>query len=530
MAAVLSLQAMQGLDDELARVVTQGIMAIGARRGKNHGRAVAEQRKALDLLRDHLGNRHPYVALMLHQLANTLQAMGNADEARERGWECLRVIRDSVGYGHPLAIIPVEFQADLLARKGESGEGEKLYRELSDGRRERFGGRHPLVAVALVRTAMYLTAHGDHEKQAEARKLLEEANGIFLDDAPRASRYPARVHFTRHLGSNGREAYTAFSPDGRRYFAGGTHPWAGVYELTTGECLQDVGPHQGGVYGAAFAPGEGKLLTADGGGLLLWTVGPRDPGQLLTAAAGTAGCAALPVTGPWCAASTLIADACGRDAKPRRMMIPAGPIHNVAVSRDGTRALSSGADGTVRVFELATGRLVAGLKGPPEDCYATFSPDGQHVLTGPRDRTLRLWSVEKGKEVRQLRGHTSAVKECYFLPGGKQALSYAEDRTLRVWDVETGQEIRRHDLGDDPVAFRGVAVSPDGRRFLSLHAKSRSLRLREVSSGKEVHRFELHPFFREGPGGPAGVSFSPDGRRAVCGSSQGLVYLFDLPE
>lgn len=529
-ALILGGQAMGGLKDhKLAGAVCEGIEAINARRGKDPGKAVTSQQKVQKLLIEHLGNKHPYVALIKYQLAQTLQSQGNTIGAEEVGRECLQSIRGSVGFGHPLAIIPVEFHANLLARKGAFAEGEMLYRELANRRRERFGDQHPLVGVALVKTALYLTTHGEREKQA--RRLLEEANGIFLNNALPASKYPAQVHFSRHLGQNEPDAYTAFSPDGSRYFAGGTHPRAGIYDVTTGECLQDVGPHTNRVYGAAFAPGGMQLLTADGGGgLLLWPAGPRDPLNLVAAAVNTTGSAALPVTGAWCAGSSLVARTSGAGGEPRRMVIPVGAVHNVAVSGDGRWTLSSGADGTVRVFELATGRLVAELKGPPKDCYATFSPDGQYVLSGHQDGRLRLWEVATGEKVREFRGHENPVNECYFLPDGKQALSYAEDKTFRLWDIESGQEIRRHLLGNDPVAFRGVAVSPDGRRFLSLHNKGRSLRLCEVSSGKEIHRFELNSFSRDGAGGPAGVSFSPDGRRAVCGSSQGLVYLFHLPE
>src|SRR5262249_61092093 len=78
-------------------------------------------------------------------------------------------------------------------------------------------------------------------------------------------------------------------------------------------------------------------------------------------------------------------------------------------------------------------------------------------------------------------------------------------------------------------SYRGVAFSPDGRRLISLHLRERVLHLWETSSAKEVHRFELHYFFRQIPGGPQGVSISPDGRYAACGSTRGLVYLFRLP-
>jgi hypothetical protein len=54
------------------------------------------------------------------------------------------------------------------------------------------------------------------------------------------------------------------------------------------------------------------------------------------------------------------------------------------------------------------------------------------------------------------------------------------------------------------------------------------MRLREVANGEEKRRFELH-YFLQATVGPHGISISPDGHFAACGSYRGLVYLFQLP-
>jgi WD40 repeat protein len=158
--------------------------------------------------------------------------------------------------------------------------------------------------------------------------------------------------------------------------------------------------------------------------------------------------------------------------------------------------------------------------------------DGGRVLSGHSDGGLRLWEVATGKVVRPFgERHDGPVADCFVAPYDKQALTYGWDWTIRVWDLTTGQEVPslRRKL-DDPSQYRGVAFSPDGKRFISLHARDRVLRLWDVSSGKIIHRCELHSFFSKIPGAPMGVSISPDGRYAACGSFRGLVYLFRLPE
>jgi Leucine-rich repeat (LRR) protein/tRNA A-37 threonylcarbamoyl transferase component Bud32 len=70
-------------------------------------------------------------------------------------------------------------------------------------------------------------------------------------------------------------------------------------------------------------------------------------------------------------------------------------------------------------------------------------------------------------------------------------------------------------------AVTSVAVSPDGRRALSGSA-DRTMRLWDLAAGKELRRFEGH----EMP--VSSVAFSPDGRRALSGSWVGVMRLWDV--
>jgi WD40 repeat protein len=64
------------------------------------------------------------------------------------------------------------------------------------------------------------------------------------------------------------------------------------------------------------------------------------------------------------------------------------------VSSDGRRVLSASADGTVRVWETESGRLVRTFHsvGSPVSAVAV-SPDGRLVLSGHEDGAMRLWRL-----------------------------------------------------------------------------------------------------------------------------------------
>ena len=80
---------------------------------------------------------------------------------------------------------------------------------------------------------------------------------------------------------------------------------------------------------------------------------------------------------------------------PARLSGPAGPGNSVAFSPDSSKILAAGsADGTVRLWDMATGRQITALAGPagPVDSVA-FSPDGTTLAASSADHAVRLWDV-----------------------------------------------------------------------------------------------------------------------------------------
>jgi WD40 repeat protein/transcriptional regulator with XRE-family HTH domain len=226
-----------------------------------------------------------------------------------------------------------------------------------------------------------------------------------------------------------------------------------------------------------------------------------------------------------------------------RLEDSAGIVQAVAVSPARALLAAAGADGTLRLWDVANpghAAPLATLAGPSVNpLYATaFSPDGKILAAAGAGMVVRLWDVtDPARPVAAgtLSGPASTIYSVAFSPDGHTLAAASADNTVRLWDVT--DPARPRPLGPPltgPTGYvHAVAFSADGRLLAAGSGNSIPGRHDDTVWIWDVTR-PAHPVLAAGMPlkGPAslisGVAFSPDGQTLAASSQDHKVWLWKV--
>ncbi|MBK6431385.1 MAG: WD40 repeat domain-containing protein [Anaerolineae bacterium] len=114
----------------------------------------------------------------------------------------------------------------------------------------------------------------------------------------------------------------------------------------------------------------------------------------------------------------------------------------IRFSPDGRRLVSASLDGTARVWDLQTGQMRARLPHGDIVWWASFNPDGRTIVTACDDGLVRIWNPTSGKLLRELRGHGARVMTANFSPDGAQIVTASGDGTAKLWRTIDGKRFK----------------------------------------------------------------------------------------
>ncbi|MBI5905099.1 MAG: WD40 repeat domain-containing protein [Deltaproteobacteria bacterium] len=191
---------------------------------------------------------------------------------------------------------------------------------------------------------------------------------------------------------------------------------------------------------------------------------------------------------------------------------------SVAYSPDGSTFATGGADSYLRIRDAADGREISTVPAGGRVLSVGFSPDGRYVVTGDGSGAARVFSASSGKEAWSA-DFGEPVWSAVFAGGGTSLAAGGDGNTVVLWNILYQRRIWKKEL-EWPIyslavaGNRGlVAVGGAGRRMLVLREKDGSVAW-SADMGGEVRT----------------VAFDPSGGKYVAGGGGGYAVKVFAPE
>jgi WD40 repeat protein len=148
----------------------------------------------------------------------------------------------------------------------------------------------------------------------------------------------------------------------------------------------------------------------------------------------------------------------------------------LAFHPSGKRLASSSADGTVRMWDVATGEEQADFNVEDESGTSglAFHPNGTQLACASLEGVVHIRDAQSGKALGVLAGHRSSVQCVAYSHDGRRMATGSADLTVRIWDTETSQELLS--LAGHEELIAGVAFGAEDLQLFS-YAFDGSLRL-----------------------------------------------------
>ncbi len=321
-----------------------------------------------------------------------------------------------------------------------------------------------------------------------------------------------------------------YAPDGKRLASISADGDARIWDVASGRTLRTLAGHApSGAPQVAWTPDGARLVTGDGAGIVrIWNTTTGALERKLDAHAGMVVEVYVDPTGATILSSGSdgVTSVWDLATGARRATLPSPGEGNMARAIFAPRSdrvlvvyTTGWSPGWARLWTPATGAIVD-LKGHNDTVwFPRFDPQGTRLATCSADRTVRIWDVATGKLLRVLGGHDETVGDVAWSPDGTMLASGSSDHTIKIWDAATGAirfGLRGHTAKINRLTFTAsgelISIAADG-----------------TARGWDVQRGALVATYAHG-GFLYQLSVRPDDAQLATGSLAGTIKLWSLAE
>jgi WD40 repeat protein len=210
-----------------------------------------------------------------------------------------------------------------------------------------------------------------------------------------------------------------------------------------------------------------------------------------------------------------------------------GCVTSVAFFPSGDSLLTTGDDGTIRIWDARTGKEIRKFEEVGDSMSSVaVSPDGKVLAYGGIEGKIYVRALATGKLTNRV-DTESTIRRLAFSPDGKVLGSCGYQLPTCLWDTTTGQRLHQFSEGCAALAF-----SSDGRTLATVSkllgqgpngSSIWAIRLRDGTTGRLLRQFGERNEYATGSDKLLwinSIAMSPDGQLLVTAGSEPQIHFW----
>ncbi len=212
------------------------------------------------------------------------------------------------------------------------------------------------------------------------------------------------------------DALIAASQDGKIFASDSNDGTVKLWEISTGRELFSLAGHTGFIMSLVFSPNSKYLASnCNDGTIKLWEVSTGKLIYSIQDISNSSDILSFSPDGKFLAYVSIADDSsiilCDANTGIKLHSLPGTEIPRTLVFSSDSKVLASGVEGSIKLWEVAPGKLLTTLKVFDEIRMLAFSPDNKTLTSIGLHKTIKLWEAASEEQVALQRGKLSKAHQ-----------------------------------------------------------------------------------------------------------------------